>query len=173
MTVTSLEDQFIHQLRDLYNAETQVQSAYEGWADQSASEELSRFLQERQQRATGRIELLENLCESLGADPTGEKCHGMEGLITEGDAFMEETSESPARDAGIIANVRRVEHYFLAGYDHARTCAEQLGEESVAGRLQHALSDAGDTDDQAARHAEQLTAPEDRETESTGRPSGA
>jgi len=97
----------------------------------------------------------------------------MEGLITEGDASMEATNKSPTGDASVLTNVRRVAHYFLAGYNHACTCAEQLGEESVADRLQHALDDAADTDERAARHTEQLVAPEDRATESTGSPSGA
>lgn len=90
----------------------------------------------------------------------------MEGLITEGDAFMEDAPGSPARDAGIVANVRRVEHYFQAGYDHARTCAEQLGEESVAEGLRHAPSDAASTDKRAAQHTEQGAA-----AGSAGRPS--
>ncbi|WP_263787991.1 ferritin-like domain-containing protein [Salinibacter grassmerensis] len=163
MTVTSFEDQLINQLRDLYNAETQVQSAYEQWGGQAVSEELSQFLRERHQHAGDHIELLENLCESLGVDPTGEKCHGMEGLITEGDTFMEESGESPARDAGILANVRRVEHYFLAGYDHARICAEQLDEEDVVEQLQHLLDDAEETDGRAVEHTELLADPQAQE----------
>lgn len=167
VTDKPLEKHLIHQLRDLYNAETQVQSALGRWASQPVPEELSEFVEERRQAAGERTEALEEVCEALGADPTGEKCHGMEGLIAEGDAAMEDAAmeqkdsaegggENPARGADLIANVRRVEHYFLAGYAHARTCAGSLGREDLKGRLQEVLNGAIETDKEASQHTEQL-----------------
>lgn len=86
---------------------------------------------------------------------------------------MEESGESPARDVGILANVRRVEHYFLAGYDHARICAGQLGEEGVVKQLQHLLDDAEETDGRAVEHTELLADPQAREVGSAESPSAA
>lgn len=167
MTITSLKDLFVEQLRDLYNAETQVQLAYERWADQAASEELSQLLLDRQQQAADHIGHIQDICEALGVNAAGEKCHGMEGLITEGDTFMDDTDDSPVRDAGIVANAQRVEHYFVAGYGCVRTYAGQLGHDDAAEALQQVLDSAAATDERMTQCAEQLLNPEARAAEAT------
>jgi ferritin-like metal-binding protein YciE len=156
MTITTLHDLFVEQLRDLYNAETQVQLAYERWAEAAQSQELKQALTDRLEQAGRHTNRVQQVCNALGVNPAGEKCNGMEGLITEGDAFIEDSTASPVRDAGLIADAQRVEHYGVAGYGCARTYAEQLGHDAAAEALQQNIDESAAMDERMTELAEEL-----------------
>jgi ferritin-like metal-binding protein YciE len=96
----------------------------------------------------------------MQVNPAGEKCHGMEGLIEEGAEYIDDSTESPVRDAGLIANAQRVEHYGIAGYGCARTYARQLGYDEAAAALQKNVDESAEMDERMTKLAEQLLNPE-------------
>ena len=160
MTVEKLEDLYVEQLRDLYNAETQVQNALQDWLDAAQSDQLQELFADRLKQANRHISRVQQICSAMQVNPAGEKCHGMEGLIQEGNAYIEESSPNPVRDAGLIANAQRVEHYGIAGYGCARTYARQLGHDEAAEALQNNVDEAAEMDERMSRLAEQLFNPE-------------
>ncbi len=53
------------------------------------------------------MERLQQCFEILGKRAQGKTCDAIEGIIAEGEEIMEEFSNSPALDAGLISAARR------------------------------------------------------------------
>lgn len=160
MKVETLEDLYVEQLRDLYNAETQVQNALQTWLDAARSDMLQELFADRLKQANRHISRVQQICSAMQVNPAGEKCHGMEGLIEEGTEYIDDSTERPVRDAGLIANAQRVEHYGIAGYGCARTYARQLGYDEAAAALQKNVDESAKMDERMTKLAEQLFNPE-------------
>lgn len=156
MTVEKLKDLYIEQLRDLYNAETQVQNALQDWLDAAQSNALQELLADRLKQANRHISRVQQICSAMDVNPVGEKCHGMEGLIKEGKEYIDQSTEGPVRDAGLIADAQRIEHYGIAGYGCARTYARQLGYDEAASALQSNIDESKEMDKRMTKLAEQL-----------------
>jgi ferritin-like metal-binding protein YciE len=152
----SLEDLFIDQLRDLYNAENQIIKALSKMAKTATSEELKNAFEEHLEQTKEHAERLEQIFDQLDMNPKGKKCKGMEGLIDEGKESMSEAEESAVCDAALIAAAQRVEHYEMAGYGCARTYAQTLGNEQAARLLQQTLAEEKETDEKLTRLAEEI-----------------
>jgi len=85
---------------------------------------------------------LKDVCEDLGISPTGEVCNAMKGLIKEAKEFLEENVENEfVRDAGIIADAQRIEHYEIAGYGTVLRFAKELGYTVIAEKLNKTLQE--------------------------------
>ncbi len=77
----------------------------------------------------------------------GEKCKGMEGLISEGKKMMSSDMSPEAADAAIIASAQKIEHYEISGYGTARAYARELKLDDVAGKLEQTLNEEYKADD--------------------------
>lgn len=165
MTVEKLRDLYVEQLRDLYNAETQVQNALQDWLDAAQSDTLRDLFADRLKQANRHISRVQQICSAMDVNPVGEKCHGMEGLIREGREYIDQSTEGPVRDAGLIADAQRIEHYGIAGYGCARTYARQLGYDEAANALQNNVDESKEMDERMTKLAEQLINPEAMEVE--------
>jgi ferritin-like metal-binding protein YciE len=89
----------------------------------------------------GHVERLERILTEMGQAARGKRCKGMEGLVEEGQEFMQEEGEAPVIDAALIAAAQRVEHYEIAAYGCLRTYAQLLGHENAAKLLAKTLSE--------------------------------
>ena len=81
------------------------------------------------------IKRLDEIFGSLGKNPKGKKCKGMQGLLEEGEEMMSEDADPDVMDAGLIAAAQRVEHYEISAYGTARAYARVLGDEKAASLL--------------------------------------
>lgn len=167
MELSSLEDLFIDELKDLYSAETQLIKALPKMAKAAASKELKADFEKHLKQTEGHAERLEQICEELEVSPKGKKCKAMEGLIEEGSEVIKEDAEPEVKDAALIAAAQRVEHYEIAGYGCVRTYAKLLGHNSAMKLLQQTLDEEGDTDKALTKLAEAINveaeAPDDEE----------
>ena len=141
MKLYSLEDLYVHELKDLYSAETQLVKALPKLAKSAASPDLKLALEDHLQQTRTHAERLEEIFAGLKARPRGKKCVGMEGLIAEGQELIEEKGAAAALDAALIGAAQRVEHYEIAGYGTARAPARQLGFARDAELLQQTLDE--------------------------------
>jgi len=146
MELNSLQDLFIHDLKDLYNAEVQLTKALPKMAKAATEPALKQAFQTHLAETEEQIERLEQIFEELDESPKGKKCKAMEGLIEEGKELMEEDAEPEVLDAGLIGAAQKVEHYEIAGYGTVRTYAEMLGNDQAARLLQQTLDEEGMTD---------------------------
>jgi len=146
MEMNSLQDLFIHDLKDLYNAEVQLTKALPKMAKAASEPALRDAFQTHLKETEGHIKRLEQIFEELDENPKGKKCKAMEGLIEEGKELMEEDAEPEVMDAGLIGAAQKVEHYEIAGYGTVRTYAQLLGNDEAARLLQQTLEEEGATD---------------------------
>lgn len=143
----NLKDLFEHQLKDLYSAENQLVEALPKMQKNANDDKLKKAFEKHLKETQGHVKRIEEICDELGIKPTGEKCKAMEGLVKEAESFLKEDTEKDVRDAGLIAEAQRVEHYEISGYGTAVRYAKELGHDDIAAKLQKTLDEEYKTDD--------------------------
>jgi ferritin-like metal-binding protein YciE len=134
-------DLLTDEIKDLYSAEKQLTKAIpkmaKGSNDPSLKEAFTAHLKETEDQ----VARLEKVAEILDIKPTGKKCVGMEGCISEGGEALDEDGEQAVLDLGIIGAGTRVEHYEMAGYMTAMGLAQRLGKSDVVALLQASFAE--------------------------------
>jgi ferritin-like metal-binding protein YciE len=154
MPMNNMQDLYLHELKDIHNAEKQILQALPKMAKAATHQELRKAFEEHERVTEEQVRRLETIFDDLGQKPSGKKCKGMEGLIEEGEEILSEDADPDVRDAALIAAAQRVEHYEIAAYGTARTYARQLGFDKHAELLQRTLDEEGQTDERLTKLAE-------------------
>ena len=154
MKLNTLQDLFIHELKDLYSAETQLVKALPKMAMAATNEDLQAGFEEHLEQTKGHVERLEQIAGICSYNLAGQKCQAMEGLIKEGSELISEDAEDTVRDAGLIGAAQRVEHYEIAAYGTARALANCLGYSGAAELLGETLEEEKATDEKLTELAE-------------------
>jgi len=148
-----MEELFIDEIRDLYDAETQLTKALPKMSKAATSDELRDAFDEHLGQTENQVERLKRIFELVGEKATGKKCAAMAGLIKEGDELVSDSDETAVRDAGLIAAAQKVEHYEISGYGSARTHAELLGNDEAVRLLGETLQEEKETDEKLTQLA--------------------
>lgn len=156
MHMDSLQDLFVEELKDIYNAENQLLKALPKMARKASNDKLRTAFETHTKETEGHVERLEKIFEKLGKRAAGKKCKAMEGLLEEGKEVLEEDMEPEVRDAALIMAAQKVEHYEIASYGTVRTYAKLLGNTDAAKLLQQTLDEEGQTDEKLTKLAETL-----------------
>ena len=146
MALDSMQDLFLNELKDVYNAEKQLVRALPRMAKAAESPELKQAFTKHLHETEGHVQRLERIFKSIGETPRGKKCKGMEGLVEEGKEILEEDGASEVIDAALISAAQRVEHYEIAAYGCLRTYAQLLGMDDADKLLQQTLEEEEATD---------------------------
>ena len=154
MEFNSLEDLFVEQLEDLYDAEKRLTEALPKMADAAKAADLKRAFQSHLRETEQQVTRLETIFQQLGKEPEGKTCEAMKGLISEGSEMIKAKGDPSVKDAALIAAAQRVEHYEMASYGTARTFAQQLGHAEAARLLQTTLMEEGNADKKLTEIAE-------------------
>jgi ferritin-like metal-binding protein YciE len=152
--LSTLEDLFVEQIQDLYDAELRLVDALPKMAEAASSPELESAFRNHLSETKGQVNRLETVFQQLGRSAKRESCDAMKGLISEGEAIVEAKGDPSVKDAALIAAAQRVEHYEIAGYGAARSFAKQLGRSDLAGLLQQTLNEEGNADKKLTEIAE-------------------
>lgn len=150
----NLEDLFVAQLQDLYDAEHRLIEALPKMADAATNPQLKQAFELHLRQTQGHKDRLEQVFEMVGKSPKRETCEAMKGLIKEGDEMIGAKGDDDVKDAALIAAAQRVEHYEIAGYGTVRTFAQRLGRDDVARLLQQTLDEEAEADQQLTSIAE-------------------
>src|SRR5579862_973787 len=156
MKIESMEDLFLGQIEDLYDAERRLVKALPKMAKAATSEPLRAAFESHLEATKGHVERLERVFSELQMKPKAKTCEAMKGLIAEGDEMVKEVPESALRDAGLIAAANRVEHYEIAAYGSARTFADILGLTEAAALLEQTLQEEKNADQKLTQLAESM-----------------
>src|SRR4051795_7262966 len=98
MKFESLENLFVHELKDLLSAEKQLVKALPKMAKGAANEQLRAAFEEHLEQTKEHVERLEQVFAGLGKTARAEHCKGMEGLIEEGADLLEEEGDEMIKD---------------------------------------------------------------------------
>jgi ferritin-like metal-binding protein YciE len=156
MSITNLEELFVHELKDVLDAERQILKALPKMIKAATSEELQAALEEHQGVTETQVERLETIFDSLGKAARGKHCVGMEGLLEEGSELIKEEEPSAALDAAMICAAQKVEHYEMAAYGSLATYAKLLGMDEAADLLETTLEEEKEADAKLSAVAEDL-----------------
>src|SRR5260370_26318730 len=154
MKMESLKALYLEQLRDLYDAETQLVEALPQMASAANNPNLKNAFTQPLRQSREQITRLDRIFRALGERPEGQTCQGMKGLIKEGEQMIKAKGDPDVIDAGLIAAAQRVEHYEIAGYGTVRTYAEMLGADEAMRMLEKSLQEEEETDDKLTELAE-------------------
>src|SRR5580658_231591 len=141
MSVETVEELFVEELKDLYSAEKQITKSLPKLAKATTTPELKAAFESHLQETIGQIERLDRVFEILGKSPRGKNCNGMKGVLEEGTEVLEETERGLVRDVALISAAQRVEHYEMAGYGCVREYARLLGQQEIATLLESTLAE--------------------------------
>src|SRR5512135_1177618 len=86
---------FIHELKDMLDAEQQLVEALGQQADESSRPELQRAFESHQAQTEQQIERLNQVFESIGEPSQEAECAGIRGLLEEHEKFKQ---EDPSED---------------------------------------------------------------------------
>jgi ferritin-like metal-binding protein YciE len=146
MPLETLHDLWVHELKDLYSAERQLVQALPKMAKAATSDELRTALENHLAETEEQASRIEQILESFGESPRGQKCAGMEGLIEEGKDFLKEDADEDVLDAGIIVNAQKVEHYEIATYGAVVEYARMMGHTEALELLEQTLQEEKNAD---------------------------
>jgi ferritin-like metal-binding protein YciE len=155
MKVSNLQELYVSELRDIYSAERQLTEALPKLIKAAAHPALRDAFQSHLAQTKEHVARLDLIFTGLGVRAAGKTCKGMQGLLSEGEEMIRDTTDD-TRDAGLIAAAQRVEHYEMAAYGCVRTYAKQLGHQDAAKLLQMTLDEEGRADEKLTVIAEQV-----------------
>jgi ferritin-like metal-binding protein YciE len=158
MSVGTLEELLVEELKDLYSAEKQIIRALPKVIKAVSTPDLQEGLTNHLEETKGQVARLEKIGEMLGKKMTGKTCAGMKGVLEEGSEVLEDTEKGLVRDAALISACQRVEHYEMAGYGSAREFARQLGLKDIADLLDETLKEEKNADKTLTGASKQVNA---------------
>ncbi|WP_158792010.1 ferritin-like domain-containing protein [Granulicella sp. L60] len=163
MSVGTMQELLIDELKDLYSAEKQIVRALPKLAKAATTPQLQQAILNHLEETKGQVIRLEKIGELVGKKLTGKTCVGMKGVLEEGSEVLEDTDKGTIRDAALISAAQRVEHYEMAGYGSAREFAKLLGLSEVASLLDETLAEEKAADKTLSGVAKQVNATAKRE----------
>src|SRR5580765_2801377 len=150
----TLHDAFIDELRDAYDAEKQLTKALPKMARAATSPDLRAAFEAHLEETRGHVTRLEDVFASLDEKVRGKHCDGIEGIIEEGKAVMEEEFDDTTMDACLIAGGQRAEHYEMAAYGSLIAWARVMEHTEAAELLQETLDEEKAADEKLSSLAE-------------------
>jgi ferritin-like metal-binding protein YciE len=142
----SLEDLFIHLLKDIYYAEKQILKALPKMAEKAHSAELRKAFLHHLKETEGQVVRLEQVFALCDRKPIGETCPAIEGILEEGEEDMKNADDPDVLDASMTADAQAIEHYEIARYGTLVAWANQLGWNEAATLMNQTLEEQYDAD---------------------------
>lgn len=156
MTLKDLRQALVHELQDIYNAESQLTKALPKMVKRATDPDLAEALEQHLEETLGQVDRLKEAFEQLEVSPGRVKCNAMEGLIKEGDGVLKEEASDKVRDALLIAAAQKVEHYEIASYGTAIAWCHVLDFNDVADLLTTTLEEENSADKKLSEIAERV-----------------
>jgi ferritin-like metal-binding protein YciE len=137
----SLDDLFLHFLRDIYYAERQLLKALPKMAKNAQAPALKEAFTAHREETVHQIERLDQVFEHLGKPARGIPCEVIKGLIEETEEVLGDSEAGAVRDAGLIACGQAVEHYEMARYGALIAWAQAGGHKDIVALLQQTFDE--------------------------------
>ena len=103
MNHETLQELFVGQLRDIYDAEKQLVKTLPKIAKAAESSELADAIRSHLSETETQVSRLEEIFGMVGVAAKGKPCKGMKGLLEEGDEAIKEEEKGTLRDLTLIA----------------------------------------------------------------------
>ena len=152
--IKTLDDLFVHQLRDIYYAEKQIVQALPEMIEKAKDPGLKQGFEAHLGETKNHVKRLEQIFKMHGVKPKGVECPAIDGIIEEADEIAGEVDDKKVLDAALIAAAQAVEHYEITRYGTLIAWAKQLGRPDCASVLQENLEEEKAADSKLTSLAE-------------------
>ncbi len=140
-SIKTLDDLFLHTLRDIYFAEQQITKALPKMAKKATNPDLKEGFESHLAETKIQIGRIDTIFDQLGEKHKGEECPAIEGIIKEAEELMGEIGDAHVLDVAMAAAAQAVEHYEISRYGTLIALAKQLGHNDVVKALQDTLAE--------------------------------
>lgn len=144
--IKSMDDLFVHTLRDIYYAEHQIIKALPKMIDKVSDPALKSAFEFHLTQTKDQVERLEQVFKQHGVEAKGVTCEAIDGIISEAESVMGEVADPKVLDAAILAAAQAVEHYEITRYGTLATWARELGRPDCEALLVANLNEEESTD---------------------------
>ncbi|MCV0395817.1 MAG: ferritin-like domain-containing protein [Rhizobiaceae bacterium] len=144
--IETMDDLFVHTLRDIYYAEQQIQKNLPKMIDKAADPKLKAGFEKHLEETKGHIERVEQVFDMHGVKAKAVDCPAIDGILKEADEVAGEVDDKEVLDAALIAAAQAVEHYEITRYGTLIAWAKQLGRNDCASVLEKNLKEEEATD---------------------------
>ncbi len=144
--IKTMDDLFVHQLKDIYYAEKRILSALEEMIAKATTAELRQSLEAHRIETRAHVERVEQVFRMHGVEADTVKCPAIDGIIDEAEEIGSEVEDKTVLDAALIGAAQAVEHYEIARYGTLVAWANTLGRSDCASVLQQTLDEEKATD---------------------------
>jgi ferritin-like metal-binding protein YciE len=156
MPIASTQDLFLHEHREVYDAEHRFiegqQEMIEHATDQSLKSAIQEHLEQTRQHAVN----VERVLEELGEEARRETNAAAQGLVSEAQEGIHETQSDALCDYAIVSAVIKVEHFEMGTYRGLVTGARLMGQTEIERLLSENLRQEVETASIAESRAEEL-----------------
>jgi ferritin-like metal-binding protein YciE len=139
--IKTMDDLFVHTLRDIYYAEQQILKALPDMIEKATDSKLKQAFQSHLAETKGHVQRVEQVFKMHGVDAKGVDCPAIDGIIEEAEEVAGEVEDKTVLDAALIAAAQAVEHYEMTRYGTLVAWAKQLGRSDCASVLQKNLDE--------------------------------
>ena len=144
--IKTMDDLFVHTLRDIYHAENQILKALPEMIDKAADAKLKQTFQTHLRETENHVKRVEQVFKMHGVEISGVDCPAIDGIIDEAEDIAGEVDDKQVLDAALIAAAQAVEHYEMTRYGTLIAWAKQLGRNDCASVLQKNLDEEKSAD---------------------------
>jgi ferritin-like metal-binding protein YciE len=142
MKTRNLRELFENELRYIYDCEQKlVKKGLPTMIENSTSPELRNALEQHLQETRRHVERLERVFSTLGADAKTETNDIFDEMADTVKDTIGDIDSPALRDAAIVMDGNKVEHYEMAVYGSLVSFAQQLGLQDAAQVLQQTLEE--------------------------------
>lgn len=152
--IKTLDDLFVHTLRDIYYAEKQIEKSLPKMIDKATDPQLKAGLEKHLGQTKGHIERVEKVFELYGVKAKTVNCLAIDGILEEADEISGDIDDKDVLDAALIASAQAVEHYEITRYGTLIAWAKQLGRTDCANVLANNIKEEQATDRKLTEIAE-------------------
>ena len=131
--IGTLDDLFVHQLRDIYYAEKQIVQTLPEMIEKATDSSLKRGFETHLGETKNHVKRLEQVFKMHGVEAKGIDCPAIDGIIEEADDIIADVEDKKVLDAALIAAAQAVEHY-------ERWHIDRVGETARPARLRQCLA---------------------------------
>ena len=145
--IETMDDLFVHTLRDIYYAEKQILKALPEMIEKATDGKLKQAFQSHLGETKTQVQRLEQVFQMHGVEPKGVDCPAIDGILEEADDIAGEVADKEVLDAALA-------HYEITRYGTLIAWAKQLGRNDCATVLQKNLDEEKAADKKLTQIAE-------------------
>lgn len=150
MAIANMQELFIDELGDLYDAEHRFLELQRELAPKAKDQKLKNTLHEDIEQTQQHIKNLEKVFDRLGQQTERKTCPVADGLVRETQNNVLDAESESIQDGIINAGLAKIEHYEMAGYQTLISGAQLMKQSEIVDMLEQNLKQEED----AARDAE-------------------